>query len=72
MGTRQVQFDLMHLCMVIELAYLIGKKYTRARSDLRKKVAGIAGMGHIPAIQAQRELIDKILNTGYLDRCRNQ
>lgn len=24
-------------------------------------------MGHIPAIQAQRELIDKILNTGYLD-----
>ena len=60
-----VRFDA--LMYGIELAYLIGKKYTRARSDLRKKVAGIAGMGHIPAIQAQRELIDKILNTGYLD-----
>ena len=60
-----VRFDA--LMYGIELAYLVGKKYSKARSDLRKKVAGIAGMGHIPAIQAQRELIDKILNTGYLD-----
>ena len=32
-----VRFDA--LMYGIELAYLIGKKYTRARSDLRKKVA---------------------------------
>lgn len=60
-----VRFDA--LMYGIELAYLIGKKYTRARSDLRKKVAGIAGVGNIPEIQAQKELIDKILNTNYLD-----
>lgn len=60
-----VRFDA--LMYGIELAYLIGKKYTRARSDLRKKIAGIAGVGNIPEIQAQKELIDKILNTNYLD-----
>lgn len=60
-----VRFDA--LMYGIELAYLIGKKYTRARSDLCKKVTGIAGVGNIPEIQSQKELIDKILNTNYLD-----
>ena len=60
-----VRFDA--LMYGIELAYLVGKKYTRARSDLHKKVAGIASVANIPEIQAQSELINKILNTDYVD-----
>ena len=51
----------------IELAYLVGKKYTRARSDLFKKVRGIAGVANIPEIKARSELIDQILHTDYLE-----
>ena len=51
----------------IELAYLIGKKYTRARKDLMKKVRGIAGVANIPEIMAQTELINKILHTDYVN-----
>lgn len=61
-----VRFDA--LMYGIELAYLAGKKYTRARTDLRKKVAGIASVAHIPEIQEQSELIHKILNTDYVER----
>ncbi len=50
----------------IELAYLIGKTYTRARKDLIKKVQGIARVANIPEIKAQTELINKILHTDYL------
>ena len=60
-----VRFDA--LMYGIELAYLDGKKYTKARSDLYKKVAGIASVANIPAITAQAELIDKILKTDYID-----
>ena len=60
-----VRFDA--LMYGIELAYLVGKKYTRARSDLYKKVAGIASVANIPEIQVQSELINKILNTDYVD-----
>lgn len=49
-----VRFDA--LMYGIELAYLVGKKYSKARSDLHKKVAGIAGAANIPEIQAQSEL----------------
>ena len=60
-----VRFDA--LMYGIELAYLIGKKYTRARNDLQKKVAEIAGVANIPEIQAQADLINRILNTDYMD-----
>ncbi len=60
-----VRFDA--LMYGIELAYLVGKKYTRHRSDLFKKVAGIASVANIPEIQAQRELIDTNFNTDYVD-----
>lgn len=60
-----VRFDA--LMYGIELAYLIGKKYSKARTDLQKKVAGIASVANIPEIQAQSELINKILNTDYVD-----
>ena len=51
----------------IELAYLVGKTYPRARKDLMKKVAAVAGVANIPEIRAQSELIDKILHTDYLE-----
>ena len=51
----------------IELAYLAGKKYSRARQDLLKKVAAVAGVANIPEIMMQAELIDKILHTDYVD-----
>lgn len=60
-----VRFDA--LMYGIELAYLSGKKYNKARSDLLKKVKGISSVANIPEIQIQSELIHKILNTDYLD-----
>ena len=60
-----VRFDA--LMYGIELAYLAGKKYSRARTDLLKKVNGIASVANIPEIMVQAELINQILHTDYLD-----
>ena len=60
-----VRFDALMYGM--ELAYLAGKGYGRYRSDLLKKAEGIAGVANIPEIQAQSELINKILHTDYID-----
>ncbi|MBE6641690.1 MAG: DUF4145 domain-containing protein [Ruminococcaceae bacterium] len=60
-----VRFDA--LMYGIELAYLAGKKHSRARTDLYKKVSGIASVANIPEIMAQSELINKILHTDYLE-----
>jgi len=60
-----VRFDA--LMYGIELAYLMGKKYARARTDLHKKVSGIASVANIPEIMVQSELINKILHTDYLE-----
>ena len=62
---KAMRFDA--LMYGIELAYLVGKKYNKARSDLYKKVTGIAGVANIPEIMVQSELIDKILHTDYVD-----
>ena len=62
---KALRFDA--LLYGIELAFLAGKKYTRARSDLIKKVNAVAGVANIPEIMAQQELILQILNTDYLD-----
>jgi len=62
---KAVRFDA--LMYGIELAYLVGKTYSRARTDLVNKARGIASVGNIPEIQAQAELIDKILHTDYLE-----
>ena len=62
-----VRFDA--LMYGIELAYLVGKKYGRARSDLFKRVNGIASVATIPEINAQADLIDKILHTDYFYNC---
>lgn len=60
-----IRFDA--LMYGIELAYLVGKKYTRARGDLKKRVRGIAGVANMPEIQAKSDLINDILHTEYLD-----
>lgn len=62
-----VRFDA--LMYGIELAYLAGKGYARHRSDLFKKVSGIASVANIPEISVKSELINKILHTDYLDNC---
>lgn len=62
---KAVRFDA--LIYGIELAYLAGKSFGRYRSDLFKKVSGIASVANIPEITAQSELIDKILHTDYVD-----
>ena len=60
-----VRFDA--LIYGIELACLAGKKYTKAKSDLFKKVNAIAGVANIPEIMIQHELIEKILHTDFLE-----
>ena len=62
---KAIRFDA--LMYSIELAYLMGKKYAKARSDLMKKVSGIASVANIPEIMVQSELINKILHTSYLE-----
>ena len=62
---KALRFDA--LMYGIELAFLAGKKYGRARADLIKKVSAVASVANIPEIMVQSELIDKILHTDYLD-----
>ena len=62
---KALRFDA--LMYGIELAYLAGKKYTKARSDLKRKVTAVAEVANIPEIMAQQELIHLILDTDYLD-----
>ena len=62
---KALRFDA--LMYGIELAYLAGKTYSRARNDLLKKVSAVASVANIPEIMMQAELIDKILHTDYLD-----
>ena len=61
-----VRFDA--LMYGIELAYLAGKKYSRAKTDLMKRVTGIASVANIPEIQAKSEFIQQILHTDYVER----
>ena len=60
-----VRFDA--LMYQIELAYLVGKTYKKARRDLTKKVASLSGYATIPAIGLKSSLIETILHTDYLD-----
>lgn len=60
-----VRFDA--LVYGIELAFLMGKTYTRARKDLIKRVRAISGIANIPEIMAQSELINKVLHTNYFE-----
>ena len=52
----------------LELAQLAGEKYGKLKTDLIKKVSGIASVANIPEIVAQKELINTILHTDYVER----
>ncbi len=60
-----VRFDA--LMYGIQLAWLMGRRYGKGRSDLLKKVNAISRVAHIPEITAKADLINKILHTDYLD-----
>lgn len=60
-----IRFDA--LMYGIELAYLAGKKYSKARSDLMKKVHAVASVANIPEIMAKSDLINEILHTSYFE-----
>jgi len=62
---KAMRFDA--LMYGIELAYLAGKTYSRARKDLFKKAQGVASVANIPEIMARSELINRILHTDYVD-----
>ena len=61
-----IRFDV--LMYGLELAHLSGKKYSKVKSDLYKKIKGIAGVTNIPEIKMQAELINQLLNTDLIDR----
>lgn len=60
-----VQFD--SLMYGIELAWLVGKKYAKARKDLRKKVRAVADVANIPAIQRRKEFLRRLLRTDCIE-----
>ena len=62
---KALRFDA--LMYGIELAYLAGKKYNRARTDLFNKVYSLTKIANIPEINAQTELINKIIETDYVE-----
>ncbi len=62
---KALRFDA--LMYGIELAYLVGKTYSRAKTDLFKKVSAVASVSNIPEIETQREFINEILHTNYVE-----
>ncbi|MBQ7120043.1 MAG: DEAD/DEAH box helicase family protein [Oscillospiraceae bacterium] len=62
-----VRFDA--LMYGIELAYLAGKSYSRHKSDLLRRISAVSKVGTIPEVAANKELIEKILKTSYVDSC---
>ena len=62
---KALRFDA--LLYGIELAYLSGKTYGKARNDLMKKVSAISAVANIPEIMEKAELIDRILHTDYVE-----
>ncbi len=62
---KAIRFDA--LMYGIELAYLMGQQYTRARSDLFKKVSAIASVANIPEIMVQQEFLHELLHTEYIE-----
>ena len=51
----------------IEVAYLVGKRHGKAKSDLIRRVRALSEIAHIPQIQEQKEFISTVLNTSYVD-----
>ena len=62
---KAMRFDA--LMYGIELAFLAGKKYGKARSDLFSKVDSLSHIANIPEIMAQADLIRRILTSDYVE-----
>ena len=61
---KAVRFDA--LMYGIELSYLAGKPYSKARSDLTKKINAVASVANIPEIMAQADFLNKLIHTDYI------
>lgn len=61
---KAVRFDA--LMYGIELTYLAGKPYSKAHSDLTKKINAVAGVANIPEIMAQADFLNKLIHTDYI------
>ena len=60
-----VRFDA--LMYAIELGIIIDKKYTRGTKELIGKARAVSTVSTIPEVKAQSELLNKIINTSYLE-----
>ena len=61
-----VRFDA--LMYAIELGYIAGNTYSKGIKDLMGKVRAVAKVGTIPAVKEQKDFINQILNTDYVER----
>lgn len=61
-----VRFDA--LMYQMELAYIIGKSYKKARNDLLKKVEALTHYGTIPVVSVQKDFIEMLLQTDYIEQ----
>ncbi len=61
-----VRFDA--LMYGIELGYIAGNTYSKGIKDLMGKVRAVAKVGTIPAVKEQKDFINQILNTDYVER----
>ena len=63
---KALRFDA--LMYRIELVYLDGHRDNKAIKDLMKKVTSIASVANIPVITAQKDFINNLINTDYIER----
>ena len=61
-----VRFDA--LMYGIELGYIAGNTYSKGIKDLMGKVRAVSRVGTIPAVKEQKDFINQILNTDYVER----
>ncbi len=61
-----VRFDA--LMYAIELGYIAGNTYHRGIKDLMGKARAVATVSTIPAVKEKSEILDKIINTDYVER----
>ena len=61
-----VRFDA--LMYQIELAYLLNKNAKKARGDLKRKASALTHYGTIPAVNAEKEFLDTLLHTDYVEK----
>ena len=64
--TAAARFD--QLIFQIELAMLTEKSYKRAKNDVISKATELSKYGTIPAIVAQKDLLEQIIHNDHLDR----